>query len=119
MKIIIPTNDKRGLDSIAAEHFGRCNTYTLLDEKGNVIDMIDNTSRHMGGAGLPPELMKEHGADILLCRGLGPRALDLCRQLGIEVYVCQAGTVKEMFDLWKNDEINTAKLGDTCKEHRK
>lgn len=93
MKIAVPTNDKRGLEAEVAEHFGRCQTYTFVNEKGALIDIIDNTSRHMGGIQLPPEFLRGHGADVLLCKGLGPRAIDLCGQLGIEVYVCPAETV--------------------------
>lgn len=118
MKIVVPTNGKKGLNDAVAEHFGRCNTYTFLDEKGNVIEIIDNTSEHMGGSGLPPELMKKHGANVLLCRGLGPRALNLCKELGIDVYVCQAETVKEIFELWKNKKIKKANSDDVCEEHR-
>ncbi|MDP3027643.1 MAG: NifB/NifX family molybdenum-iron cluster-binding protein [Nanoarchaeota archaeon] len=119
MKIVIPTNDKKGLNSKLADHFGRCNTYTFLDENGEVIEIIKNTSEHMGGSGLPPELMKKHGADILLCRGLGPRALDLCKNFGMAVYVYQAGTVKEIFDLWKNNKLKKAGSDDVCEEHRR
>src|SRR4030043_1132117 len=100
MKIVIPTNNKKGLDDKIADHFGRCPTYTFLNEKGEVVEIIDNVSEHGGGIGLPPELMKKHGADILLCKDLGPRALDLCNQLGIDVYVNQAETVKEFFEKW-------------------
>ena len=118
MKIVIPTNNKKGLDDTVAEHFGRCNTYTFLNEKGKVIEIIDNTSEHMGGRGLPPELMKAHGADVLLCRGLGPRALTLCTHLGIDVYVCQAETVREIFELWKTKKIRKADFEDVCERHR-
>lgn len=116
MKIVIPTNDKKGLDAGIAEHFGRCRTYTFLDEDGEILDVIDNTSEHMGGKGLPPELMKEHGADILLCRGLGPRALSLCKDICIDVYVSDAETVREIFELWKNKKIKRADIDDAC-EH--
>jgi len=118
MKIVIPTNNKEGLNDKIAEHFGYCKTYTFLDEKGKVVEIIDNTSEHMGGTGLPPELMKKHGADILLCKGLGPRALNLCQELGIEVYVCQAETVKEIFEMWKNNKIEKAGTEDVCEEHK-
>jgi len=118
MKIVIPTNNKKGLSDTVAEHFGRCDTYTFLDENGNIIEIIDNTSEHMGGAGLPPELMKKHGANILLCKGLGMRALNLCKQLEIDVYVCQAETVKEIFEMWKNNKIKKASSDDACLEHK-
>ncbi len=118
MKIVIPTNGKRGLEDTVAEHFGRCLTYTFLDEKGEVMEIIDNVSEHGGGQGLPPELMKEHGANVLLCKDLGPRALSLCGQLGIDVYVDRADTVREIFEAWKDDKIKKAGEGDVCEQHK-
>lgn len=114
MKIVIPTNNKKGLDDKIAEHFGRCLTYTFLNEKGEVLEIIENTSEHNGGHGLPPELMKKHGANILLCKGLGSRALNLCKEFDIDVFVCQAETVKDIFDLWKNNKLKPAGAEDAC-----
>jgi len=133
MKIVIPTDNKKGPEDTVAEHFGRCLTYTFLNEKGEVLEIIDNTSEHMGGEGLPPELMKKRGADILLCKDLGPRALALCNELGIDVYVHQAAersegwrrtnvlrpeTVKEIFEMWKNNKIKKAGAEDVCEQHK-
>jgi len=118
-KIVIPTDNKKGLNDLVAEHFGRCNTYTFLDENGNILEIVNNTSEHMGGSGLPPELMKKHGANVLLCGGLGPRALELCNEFGIEVYVSQAVKVNEIFSLWKNKKIKKASSEDVCEEHKK
>ncbi len=118
MRIVIPTDDNKGLDNAVAEHFGRCKTYTFLDENGNVVETIENTSEHMGGTGLPPELMKKHGANVLLCRGLGSRAIDLCKQFEIDVYVHPAETVREIYGLWKDNSIKKADIDDACKEHQ-
>ncbi|HDQ22398.1 MAG TPA: dinitrogenase iron-molybdenum cofactor biosynthesis protein [Candidatus Uhrbacteria bacterium] len=119
MKIVIPTNSKKGLDDQIAEHFGRCLTYTFLNEKGEVLEIIENIGEHMGGEILPPELMKEHRADVLICHDLGPRALTLCQKLGIEVYTCQTETVKDCFELWQNKKLKKAGLNDVCENHRK
>lgn len=118
MKIVIPTNDKKGLNDKVADHFGRCLTYTFLNEKGEVAEIIDNTSEHMGGKGLPLELIKKHGANILLCKDLGPRALNLCQELGIKVYISQAETVKNIFKAWKNGRIKKAKTKDACEQDK-
>jgi predicted Fe-Mo cluster-binding NifX family protein len=118
MKIVIPTDDTGGIKSKVAEHFGRCNTYTFLDEKGKVMEIINNTSEHMGGKGLPPELMKRHGANVLLCQGLGPRALSMCEEFGIEVFVDRATTVKEIYEKWKSKKLSKATANDVCEEHR-
>ena len=118
MRIVVPTNNRKGLSDKIAEHFGRCPTYTFLDEKGEVVEIIDNVSEHMGGSGLPPELMKKHNASVLLCKGLGPRAVDLCKKLGIDVYVHQAETVKDIFELWRNNELKKAGAEDACQDHQ-
>ena len=117
MKLVIPTNSKKGLDDQIANHFGRCSTYTFLNEKGEFLEVIDNTSEHMNGTGLPPELMKKHNANILLCKGLGSRAIDLCKELEIDVYVHQSEKVKDIFELWKNNKLEKAGIEDACKEH--
>jgi len=118
MKLVIPTNSKKGLDDKIAEHFGRCFTYTFLNEKGEIIEIIDNISEHMGGDGLPPELMKKHGANVLLCRGLGPRAINLCKELGIDVYVYEANTVRDIFNLWQSNKLKKAGAEDSCEQHK-
>lgn len=114
MKIVIPTNNENGLNSSVAEHFGRCRYYFFLDEKGKLIKIVENTTEHMGGSGLPPELMKKHGAEVLLCKGLGIRALKLCNELGIKVFVNQAETVKDIFNLWENGDLKEAISDDAC-----
>jgi len=118
MKLVVPTNSTKGLDDKIADHFGRCLTYTFLNENGEVIRIIDNTSEHGGGFGLPPELMKRHGANILLCKDIGPRAIDLCKKLGIDVYVEQVDTVRDIFKLWKDNKLKKAGVEDACEQHK-
>lgn len=117
MIIVVPTNSNKGLEDSVAQHFGRCKTYTFLNEKGELIEVIDNTSEHMGGEGLPPELMKEHNANVLLCKGLGFRAIKLCNEFDIKVYVHKSESVKELFKLWKDNKLKRAGSDDACKEH--
>ena len=119
MRIVIPTNSSKGLDDKVAEHFGRSKTYTFLNEKGQLIEIIENTSEHMGGMDLPPELMKKHNADILLCQDIGPRALNLCKKLRIDVYVIRVDTVREIFKMWQSKKIKKAGLEQSCNEHKK
>jgi len=119
MKLVIPTNGKKGLDDKIVDHFGRCLTYTFLNEKGEILEIIDNISEHGGGFGLPPELIKKHGANVLLCKDIGPRAINLCQKLGIEVYVYQTETVKDIFELWKNNKLKKAGIEDACEQHKK
>jgi len=117
--LVIPTNSKKGLDDQIAEHFGRSRTYTFFNEKGEVVEIIDNIGEHMGGFILPPELMKKHGADILLCKGLGPKAINFCQKLGIDVYVYQVDKVKDIFKLWRDNKLKKASVEDACEDHKR
>ncbi len=118
MIIAIPTKNRKGLNDEIEEHFGRCNTYTFLDENGNVIKIVENVGKHMGGFKLPPEFIKDQGAEILLCKGIGPKAVNLCKSLGIKVYISnEAKTVKEIFEFWKNKKVKDASYENTCLEN--
>lgn len=110
MKILVPTND--GVN--VAEHFGRCESYMVLNEKSQITGEIKNTSEHMGGKGLPPELMRDNKANVLLCKDLGMRALSLCNEYGIKVYTSQSKTIKEIFDLWKKGKLKEACQENAC-----
>jgi predicted Fe-Mo cluster-binding NifX family protein len=118
MKIAVPTNGKKGKDETVAEHFGRCETFTVFNEKGEFVEVIENTSQHMGGQGLPPELLKKNKIDILVCQGLGPNAIQMCEGLGIQVYLAQAGKAKDMVMLWKGNKARKASMDDGCKDHQ-
>ena len=109
---------QKGYEESVAKHFGRCQTYTILDENGSVIEFINNTSVHMGGKGLPPELLQENDVNVLLCRGIGPKALQLCKELHIDTYVDSGNTVEDIYRNWCSNLLSKATLNDVCKEHR-
>ncbi|MCD6216139.1 MAG: NifB/NifX family molybdenum-iron cluster-binding protein [Candidatus Aenigmarchaeota archaeon] len=118
MRIAIPIDENKGLYSDVAYHFGRCEFYLIIDEDGKIVETLNNESAHMGGTGLPPELLKKHNIDILLCQGIGPSAIELCEKLGIVVYTSQAKTAKEIFDLWKSGKLEKATRDNSCDEHK-
>lgn len=115
MRIAIPSLGKKGLDEASAVHFGRCDTYTILNEEGNLIEIIENNSSHTNGTLLPPDFLKENKIDILLCLSLGRKALEMCTNLGIDVYICSSSTVKDIFNEWKSNLSKKATLDDACK----
>lgn len=114
MKIAIPTIEK----NLVAEHFGRCPAYTILNENGKFQETLANTSSHMGGQGLPPELLQQNGINVLLCKGIGPRALQMCQKFQIDIYVDSSRTIEDIFNKWKSNGIEQASLNDVCEEHR-
>ncbi len=117
MKVCIPTNGNKGLDETVGEHFGRVPTYTIVDIENNDVKVISNESHHMGGRGYPPELLTREGVNVMLCSGLGRRAIDMFSDFGITVYIGATGKVKDAINAYKNGDLKKANEGDACKEH--
>ena len=117
MKVGIPTNGDNGLDEEIGEHFGRVDTYTIIDLETNEVKIIPNTSNHMGGEGYPPELLKKEGITIMVCRGLGRRAITMFEEIGIDVYIGASGTVKDAVEAFKQGSLQKASEGDACGQH--
>jgi predicted Fe-Mo cluster-binding NifX family protein len=71
----------------------------------------------MGGTGLPGEILGRLGIDVLLCSGLGRRALSLLDGHGIEVCTGVSGTAKEAIEAWKGGSLSPATENDACQQH--
>jgi len=117
MKICIPTVSENGLDDVVGEHFGRVPTYTIVDLDTNEVKVIPNTSEHMGGQGYPPEIMAKEGVNVMVCRGLGRRAITMFEEMGIDVYIGASGTVKDAIDAFKQDKLQKANADNACGQH--
>jgi predicted Fe-Mo cluster-binding NifX family protein len=107
----------RGLDESVGEHFGRVPTYTIVDTETQEVNIIENTSEHMGGRGYPPEIIVKTGAEAMICSGLGRRAVMMFEELGIMVYVGAFGTVRDAILMWKEGRLETATDENACRQH--
>lgn len=117
MKVCIPTMGETGLDDMVGEHFGRVPTYTIVDLDTNEVKVIQNTSEHMGGQGNPPELMAREGVHVMICRGLGRRAIMMFKELGIDVFIGAQGTVKDAVMAYQQGKLQKAGVDDACGQH--
>jgi predicted Fe-Mo cluster-binding NifX family protein len=118
MRISIPSMGNKGLEDIVGQHFGRVPYYVIFDTETEKVETIDNISTHMGGSGYPPELLHAHKVDIMLCSGLGQRAVSMFEQLGIEVFVGATGTVQNAIDAWRRGELQAVTDETVCRERR-
>jgi predicted Fe-Mo cluster-binding NifX family protein len=117
MKICVPTMGNGGLDDWVGEHFGRVPTYTVVDLDTNEVKIIQNTSHHMGGHGDPPEIMAREGVNVMICQGLGRRAINMFESLGITVYIGASGMVRDAVDMFKQGDLQKASESDGCGKH--
>ena len=117
MKICIASMGDRGLDEQVGEHFGRVPNYTMIDSETDEIKVIDNTSEHMGGTGYPAEILANAGVNVMICGGLGRRAIMMFEERGVMVYVGASGTVGNAYQMYKNGKLEAATDESACSQH--
>ncbi len=106
-----------GMDEQVGEHFGRVPTYTVVNTETGEVKVIDNTSEHTGGQGYPPEIISRGGAEVMLCSGLGRRAIMMFEEIGIMVYVGAYGTVGDAVQMFKDGKLTEATDENACSQH--
>jgi predicted Fe-Mo cluster-binding NifX family protein len=102
---------------MVSEHFGRAPTFTVVDTESEKVNVVANTSEHMGGSGKPPEHIARTGAQVLVCSGLGPKAIEMFESFGIEVYVGAQGSTRQAIEMWRAGKLQKASDQNACKEH--
>ncbi|WP_455139259.1 NifB/NifX family molybdenum-iron cluster-binding protein [Candidatus Hodarchaeum mangrovi] len=118
MRLCIPSQAKGGLDDQVGYHFGRVPSYTIFDDSNNEVEIIENSSTHRGGTELPARLLREYNVDIMICGGIGHRAIQLFEQFGIEIYVGAQGTVKEAIEQYNTHKLKIATDKEACQQHK-
>ena len=118
MRLCIPSETKGGLNDQIGYHFGRVQSYTIYDDNTKEVEIVQNTSTHMGGIKLPAELLREQNIDIMICGGLGRRAIQLFEHSGIEVYIGAQGTVEDAIEQFNQDKLRMATDKDACEQHK-
>ncbi len=116
MKIAFPIDDKEDLDGYLATHFGRAVKFVILDTTNNEIKTIDNTGEHYGGRSSTPSLLHGNQVNMLICKGLGRKAISLFGELGIDVRITTTSIVKEALAAYNNGKLISATDKDGCKD---
>ena len=117
MKVCVPTDGEGVMDDLVGQHFGRALSYAMLDTDTRMVESIQNTSQHHGGDVLPPELLASHGVEIMLCGGLGPKAVQMFENFGIEVFIGAQGTVGDAIESWESGLLSRATKDNACQSH--
>jgi len=107
--VAIASDDDRGLDAEMSAHFGRCPFFTLaLVEDGAVKEVKvapnPNAQAHVPGA--MPVFIRDLGANVILAGGMGPRAVQMFQQFGIEVATGVMGRVGAVLDAFLDGRIH-------------
>ncbi|NMC60943.1 MAG: dinitrogenase iron-molybdenum cofactor biosynthesis protein [Candidatus Methanofastidiosa archaeon] len=114
MKVAIPTDLNGGLSDTIFNHFGMAPTYTIIEIIDNkVIDfeIIDNNSDHFGGSESPVELLLNKNVGIVICSNLGPRAMEVLRERGFDLFFTKREKVKDIIEKFINGKLERFSSG--------
>ena len=114
MKIAFPVISNNKEKSRLADHFGRAPMFTVFDDSKKQFEVIDNSGEHFGGRLPAPEVLKNHNINILICKGLGRKAIALFDNLGICVHLTQSSIVEDALAAYQKGELQQATQTDGC-----
>ncbi|MDN7023350.1 dinitrogenase iron-molybdenum cofactor biosynthesis protein [Methanoculleus sp. FWC-SCC1] len=88
MKIAIAKEGTR-----VSEHFGHCEGYAIYRIENSTLVREDDLASPGHEPGRLPAFLHEHGVDLVIAGGMGPRAVEIFTRNGIEVILGVSGAV--------------------------
>ncbi|WP_456366635.1 NifB/NifX family molybdenum-iron cluster-binding protein [Thermococcus sp.] len=98
MRIAVPAEDNKGLESNVSGHFGRAKYFVFVDIENNEIkghEVVPVPFEEHGPGDLPG-FVKEHGGEVVLAYGMGRKAVSYFNELGIAVVTGAYGPIKDV-----------------------
>jgi predicted Fe-Mo cluster-binding NifX family protein len=118
MKVCIPVEEYRGLDSLVYGHFGSAPVFALVDTETLAVEPLGNRDHdHQHGACSPLKALDGHQINAIIVGGIGPGAIRGLQQAGIGVFRCVGGTVAEAVRRFNADELPALTLAQACGGH--
>lgn len=93
MKVAISTDG-----TMVAEHFGRCEAYTVVDIHDGQIAGRQILANPGHAPGFLPKYLAEHAVECIVAGGMGPRAKMVFDEQKIATIVGVTGTVSEAIE---------------------
>jgi predicted Fe-Mo cluster-binding NifX family protein len=116
-RIALACDNGFGLESSISSHFGRCPFYVLVDVEDNQIfgfKIVDNPHFPNHQQGVIPQFIHSQKANVMVAGGMGPRAIDLFTQFGIDVATGAQGKVRDVVEAYLRGEIQRVVA---CEQH--
>jgi predicted Fe-Mo cluster-binding NifX family protein len=108
-RIVIPVEDRNGLESHIAQHFGRAPYFAVvdLDEKCAVsnVETQANTGEHLSGFGHSHENILTLKPNVIVAFGMGPGGLQNFKNAKIKVLKAEQSTVEEVIAAFRTGAL--------------
>ena len=86
-------------------HFGRCEKYVVFEESNGALKKRDELLNPGHEPFFLPKFLKEKQVNKIICSGIGPRAMTLFSELGIEVIPGVSGSIDEVIEKYLKDKL--------------
>jgi len=107
LRIAVPV-DRNNENCNIFEHFGRAPFYVIIDVENNEIlnvESFPNPSVSDHTPGEIPSTLASKGVNVLICMGVGKRAIYHFQNLGIQVITGARGKIKEVIESYLRNEL--------------
>jgi len=108
-RIALACENNQGLSGQMSQHFGRCPYYLIVDVEGHEIkktDSVNNPYYNNHVPGMVPQFINEQAVNVMIAGGMGPRAIDMFSNLGMEVVTGAIGNVGNVLQAYLRGEIS-------------
>jgi predicted Fe-Mo cluster-binding NifX family protein len=61
--------------------------------------------------------MAKENVDVMLCGGLGKKAVDMFEQYGIDVFIGATGSIQDAVASWEASKLSKATRDNSCAGH--
>ena len=118
MRICIPIVTNEGLKAEVNAHFGSAPYFLIYDTEKEAFEVVNNSdSHHMHGMCHPLKALDNKGVNVVVCGGMGARAVQKLNEGGIRTYRANAGTVEEIVKKYKEGELEELTVKNACSNH--
>ena len=115
MKICVPVEVNKGLDSKPFGHFGSAPMFVVCDLESGEISTINNGDLgHEHGKCQPIKALSGNVVDAVVVGGIGQGAIVKLNSMGIKVYRAQGETIGENLNLLKENKLQEFPTNHTC-----
>jgi len=119
MIICIPTTTIEGKTALVHEHFGSAPFFTLVDSETDKVEAIANSGHeHAHGMCQPLSVFADRHIDIVVCGGMGTRAVQKLNQGGIRAYRAVPGTVASVLEQFAAGRLEEITAANACSHHQ-
>ena len=118
MRICVPIEEDKGLDSEVCAHFGSASGYLIVDlESGDSHSVKNMNPHHSHGMCNPMASLDGEDVDAVVVGGIGLGALRKLRAAELDVFLADHKTVQEVVDAHATGALRRVTSDLACGQH--